>query len=517
MKTPFKLAELCSENIKSASALSPLNIAKYVGKEIPFGVGSLISLLSAGNRTLHGDFAGAGLDVGSAVASPFGPQFSLPIDAIGFARDLSRDSDPEKRKYRFDKEAGSQFRQDLEDPSAGLKSDLYQALSPMISSQADSGLKGHDAERVNNLKEQVRKGLVGLEYMTGLKKNKGETFYDEHPVEAVATDTLKNAPLIGGALGAGGLVANYRRQKHNMDITEPASMARGGNPLDTTNPANLLDPSKGEHRSDIARMFGDYEGNIDKRLELLDRLGKSSPGAAGTLSAKHKALSEQQNLLKGEHASKIQELQSQLERGGAHPEDARRIKALIDSHQHSHGKQLEELDKLKKKLITDAQKSEGTSALHKYVNLHESLRRAREKGGLKGMIGEGAKGLGGVGDLLEKYHITGAHPHYDENLIKNIVGEYAGSHVPSSEFPAIMQKILEYTGDTAHQSSGLSKALRRAKGPLLIGGAAAAGGTGLYHLLKTMQNQSYSKDKTNEWKKTLLQSRGDFEGADQIK
>jgi hypothetical protein len=80
-----------------------------------------------------------------------------------------------------------------------------------------------------------------------------------------------------------------------------------------------------------------------------------------------------------------------------------------------------------------------------------------------------------------------------------------------------MEKILGYTGDISHQRSGLSKALRRARGPLALGGAAAVGGTGLYHLLKSIQDQSYSQDKMREWKKTLLKSRGDFEGADQIK
>jgi hypothetical protein len=80
-----------------------------------------------------------------------------------------------------------------------------------------------------------------------------------------------------------------------------------------------------------------------------------------------------------------------------------------------------------------------------------------------------------------------------------------------------MQKILGYTGDAAHQGSGLSKAFRRVKGPLAVGGAAALGGAGLYRLLKSMQDQAYPQDKMKEWKKTLLQSRGDFEGADQVK
>jgi hypothetical protein len=51
---------------------------------------------------------------------------------------------------------------------------------------------------------------------------------------------------------------------------------------------------------------------------------------------------------------------------------------------------------------------------------------------------------------------------------------------------------------------------------LMLGGAAALGGTGLYNLLKSMQNQAYPDNKVREWKKTLLKSRGDFAGAEQI-
>ena len=515
-QTTFQLSSLCDDQIKKASATSALNIAKYVGKELPLGIGSIISLLSAGNRTLHGDLVGAGLDVGSAIASPFATPVALGIDALGFARDIAKDSDPKQRKYRFDKEAATnQFRQDVADPSAGTKSDLFRTIEPMISSEGDAQLKGHDAARVNNLKDQVRKGMVGLEYITGLKKNTGETFYDEHPVEAVTTDALKHAPGIGAGLAGMGVLENYRRQKKNLNMTEPAQMARAGNPLDTTNPANLLDPSKEPSRADISRLFGDTEANPEKRLALLDRLNKGAPGDTGGFSSKFKTLGEAHGEASAAHTAKMEQLQRSLETSG-HPDEVRKIKALMDSQTQSHTKQVEHLDKLKKKLLAEAKHSEGNAGLQKYVNLHESLRRAREKGGLKGLIGEGAGGLGGISDLLEKYHITGAHPHYDEGLLKSIISEYAGPHVSASEFPELMQKILQHTGDLTHQGSGLSKALKRVKGPLMLGGAAAAGGTGLYHLIKSIQDQSYSKDKSNEWKRTLLQSRGDFEGAKQI-
>ena len=514
------------QQTKQGSLLSLFNIAKYIGKATPV-LGSAFSLVSAGNHALKGDLLGAGLDLGSAAANTVAPPVAWGLDAVGLYRDITNslpkksDSIAVKSPTDSDKEElmkdASQFQKDLANPSAGTDSDLYKAVSPLISSDSDHSLQGAEAERINNLKEQVRKGLVGLEYATGLKKNQVETFYDKHPAEAVTTEALKHAPAAGlGVAGLGALV-NYRRQKKNMDMTEPAQMARSGNPVDVTNPANLLDPSaKDPSRADVSRIFGHLEDNPEKRLALLDRMHKHTAGDSNSFSEKYRALSEAKANAVASHTNDLQLLEEQLKKA-TNRDEINKATALINAQHQKHSKNLEALDTVRKNLLQEARKSEGSAGLQKYVNLHESLRRAREKGGLKDYLGGGAKGLGGIADLLEKYHITGAHPHYDEALIKEIVGEYAGSHIPASKYPGAIQAILKQTGDTKHQASGLSKAFRRIRGPLLAGGLTAAGGAGLYHLIKSIQEQSHSSEQMKEWKRNLLKSRGDFEAADQIK
>lgn len=168
------------------------------------------------------------------------------------------------------------FREDLSNPSAGTTSDLYHAVTPLISSSDENTLKGYDAERINRLKEEVRKGLVGLEYLTGAKSNKGKTFYDEHPVQATLTDVLKNSPVIGAGVALGGIGTNYLRQMQNMMSTEKAQMARANNPQDPSNPTNLLDSSRGPLREDIARTFGELSDDLkvspERRFRRLDDL-----------------------------------------------------------------------------------------------------------------------------------------------------------------------------------------------------------------------------------------------------
>jgi hypothetical protein len=505
-----------SANYKEAGALT------FVAKQLPL-IGTGVSLFSAGNRLLKKDYLGAGLDTVSAALSPFNPMLSVGVDAVGLVRDALNSDEVKENQKKYEtmdmiQHKQANFAEDLQDPQAGLNSDLYKAISPVISSQGDAGLTGHDAARTKHLQEQVRKGLVGLEYLSGIKKNKGNTFYDEHPVEAVTTELASHPLTLGGATLGGAALINYRRQKSNMDKTEPAQMARSGNPLDTTNPTNLLDPAgetKGSTRGDISRVFGDLENDPEHRLRLIDRLNKAE--GDNSFVGRLKQLEETKAKAIAEHTAKSEELKNYLGTGKHMSRDeVERLKAMSSAQLGKHEQELSKLNDLKKKLIQEARQSEGSTGLKKYVNLHESLRRAREKGGLKGMLGEGAGALGGVKDLLEKYHITGAHPHYDQELIRNILHEYGGSHMPEPKMRATINKILETIGDEAHQASGLRKGLSRLKMPLAYGAAATVGSAGLYHLLKMMQNQSHSSEKQKEWKKNILKARGDFEGAQNI-
>lgn len=385
----------------------------------------------------------------------------------------------------------SQFKKDLENPDTGLNSDLYTAIAPMIG--ADREVDGPDADRVAKLKENVRKGLVGLEYLTGLKKNTGETFYDEHPVQAVATDIAGSAPLIGAGIAAGGVGLNQYNQWKNFQKTEPASMAREGNKkVDITNSADLLDPA-GRSRPDVSRVFGDFDDNLLKRLNVLDRLEKTTSGG----------FVDQYNAIMS-----------------GSPGAAR--------------------DRKLKELLTKARNSNASTGLKAYADVHQSLNRAQTKGGLKGAIGESLHSLKGkgrigdfiakhlapdmhreVGDLFEKKNITGANPHFDEQLIKDIVREYRGggdfSQAADPKGKAFVDTTLKGLRDRKLQASGLMKGLRRHKLPLIAGAATTTGLAGMYGLLKAIQNSAYSDEKRKDWKKTLLQSRGEFDEADKLK
>ena len=516
------------ESLKLAGVGSNLlTIGGFAARNVPL-LGSGISAVSAGSRAMDKDYLGAVLDLGAAAANPFagpGTLISGGLSTVNFLRDALGLSTPEQekiRKHPFMKTAKTNFQQDIENPSAGVDSDLYNTISPMISSDEDSSLSGSEAARTEGLKSQVRKGLVGLEYLTGLKKNTGNTFYDEHPVQAVTTDLASKAPLLGLAVGGGGLAANYLNQIRNMHRTEPGKMSREGNKLDRTNAANLLnpsgDPSKNS-RADISRIFGDLESNPELRLSVLDKLHPSKlvPGDPESMLQKFRALKDQKASLSGEHGAKLEELQKQFQ-AAAQTGDRKEIskmESLLKSHGELSKQEMGKLDAATKDLLSSARNHPGEGALHNYVDLHESLRRAKETGGLKSHFGEGLKHLGGVEDLLEKYHLTGANPHYNEELIRDIVKEYAGPHTANAEWENFASNALRRVGDPSHQASGLAKAWRRAKGPLTAGAITAGGGFALHQLLKMMQNSSNSPQKINQWKKTLLESQGDFDRAKQ--
>jgi hypothetical protein len=66
---------------------------KMLGKKIPFGVGALIGLAFAGQRLMEGDLVGAGLEVGSGLASiapGAGTAASIGLDAYIMKRDMDK-------------------------------------------------------------------------------------------------------------------------------------------------------------------------------------------------------------------------------------------------------------------------------------------------------------------------------------------------------------------------------------------------------------------------------------------
>jgi hypothetical protein len=322
----------------------------------------------------------------------------------------------------------------------------------------------------------------------------------------------------------------------NMDFTEPASMSRLGNPdKDMSNPKNLLNPEKGRPREDISRLFGDLGSNPEHRLARIDALNNTASTSQEHLGNRYRDLTRYKELFDDNYNWARNRLRKAMAtRRGQTDQNvtrnlAERIKALDQNYSHGQAKYDEEL----KRLLGDAYSSKGATELQKYVNFHESLQRAKDKGGLKKYIGEGLYKYKGkhswsdklidllapspdqaIADLLEKHQLTGAHNHLDKELIKQILADYHGNDEKIKPFVA---KTLEELANPKRQSSGLGKTLSRIKTPLAAGAGIAAGGAGMYALVKALQNQVYSKDKTKEWKRTLLKSRGEFDRAEHIK
>jgi hypothetical protein len=473
------------------------------GKALPV-LGGAVSAYDMAKDIGKGDMVGLGIDAGSAALSLSGainPLFSIPagmaLDIYNQKRKAARDARLQSKQMadRYQqaskimrsnqKYAASNFSRDLEDPRAGLDSDLYQAISPIIGRSDAENLSPEEAVKDRLLREQVRKGLVGLEYMTGLKKNTGNTYYDEHPVAAVGTDILGNSGKLGLGAGALGAASNLRNKYRNLKMTRPSEDARKGNyGVDPAHPRNLLNPKEGPVRADISRVFGDFTTDPETRLALIDELNASGGKAS-------------------DYASKYQEL---VARG----EDP-------------------------KKLFAEANRTNGAAMLEDYANFHESTQRAKASGGLKKYWGEDmhtAPGAGtasegvlhkftrenlapshmqGFTDLAEASNFTKANPHYNRNILKRIAEEYS----PGAGAKAFAETGLRDLENIPFQNAGLSRLLKRTKLPLAAGAAAAAGGTGLYALVKALQNQTHSKQKMDEWRKTLLQARGDFDRASQ--
>lgn len=433
----------------------------------------------------------------------------------------------------------TQFRQALGDPVAGTDSDLYKAVKPLISADPDMQDAAAADPNLQGLHEDVRKGLVGLEYLTGLKQNSGETFYDEHPTQAVATDALKHSVGIGAGVAGLGVASNMLKQHRNMKKTEPASMSREKNPTgDRKHPLESLHARKDKAVSpELAQLFGDIEKDPETRLKLIDRLQNPTPPSSDTFHSRYSTENEAKKKTISDHQAKMQAIDSAAGVSHLDPktQQARsgHIKEQRASAEALHKVELAQREAAIKKIIDEAHASEGFQGLGKHVDFHHSLQDAQQKGGFGKYWGEGLNTAGEEGGKLQKFFrkfiapsqdqgvvdlglkrkVMGQHPHMDKELTRDIIAHNLGID-PNSER---MRAIMETGYDRAKSvRSGIMQSLVRHRTPILAGAGLAAGGVGLYKLIKAIQNQAYPDDQVKEWKKTLLKSRGDFEGADQI-
>jgi hypothetical protein len=548
------------------------HVANAAGHQLPFGVGSILSLISAANRVGDRDYLGAGLDTVSGLTSwmPFiGTPISLSADLVNLSRDIKSSlSEPDTDSsvvtaspqnslnptpaprpdvplnlqnrsaniilpgQKIAAENKTNFSKDIEDKNSGQNSSFYKNLNPLIVPNFNNELSGDDADRVNYLKDEVRKGLVSLDYLTGHKKNLAESFYDVNPVAAVGLDALKKAPVVGAGVAGIGVLENLRRQRKNMNLSEPAKMSRTENPLDRTNPMELLNPSdKKPVRSDVADIFGDFDGSSQKRLQLIDRM---SGGSEGSFTQQFEALSTKQKEIAATGEQKILDLRNKLKEkleaassggeapkgpkgrrapkgaGGALAAEIKRLEGLVKNQTEVLEQEMRAVQTAKDALIQKAKNSSGNTALQKYVNLHESLRRSGGK--LQGYIGEGLGPLSGISDLAQKYHITAASPNFDKGLLTTLAQHHGGAQASPKQLEKFLGSTLTDLADTSLQGSGIRRFLKRNKYPLIGGGLLAVAG-GLYPFIRKTVEDQYSKSKVDEWKKTILRARGDYDAV----
>ena len=448
----------------------------------------------------------------------------------------------------------SNFQKDLDDPSAGTSSDLYSAVKPMIDTGDTSGYKAYDADRIQRLHNDVRKGLVGLEYMTGLKHNTGKTFYDEHPVQAVGTDVLKNSVPIGMGVAGLGTLHNYLRQMKNFGKTAPGQLSADGKRTDRSNAATMLEESeKNPLREDLSRLFGEGKARPGNRKALLDRmhvydqLDHSGQGnfAGGLQTITDKMDRHQKNFGRAEKHLEDSLDRTYADKGLGTPDEQRETQKRIDTLErrkkfHTAGKTPKEkaLSLSQNEFLQNAGRSEAAAGLPTYARLHENYRKLEANNDkLKPYTGSGLhkhapkKGLGkdimdaivpNAGqehlDEIERVGLTGQNRHYSESMLQKILHEHGhlDQNNPDGKGRSMIEG-LQRLGRQTSETSGLQKFWNRSKLPLAAGAATAVGGTGLYHLIKAIQNQTLNKDKVRDWKKTTLKYRGEFDEADKVK
>jgi hypothetical protein len=425
------------------------------------------------------------------------------------------------------------FQKDLVRPDAGVNSELYRAIAPLIDlDRLPAPENSFDQERLDKLKNDLRQGTLGLEYLTGLKKNKVETFFDAHPAQATLANTLGSAGAVGAGIGlGGGQLANALRQWKNFSKTENAFHARRADPkqeagtrLHGVSPEGKPKPID----EDILRVFG--AGHPDAEISTGGK-GKPAVKAKGILnSAELQRRMQSLDEVSGVHA-KPTGFQQQLSTALKIKNPMQRLTAV-------------------KQLMDSTRGEKAYGALKGYVDLHTDLQRLRDNGkSLKGGFGSSLgdrliandsfenlvsklpSGLQasvrsliphsaqGVEDLIHK-RISKGHPgHYSEDMLKRIVEDvYGVNHSnPTSRQDKVFNRAVFSPMGGLKNSQGYNRALRMLGGPALMGAGIAGAGLGLNQLLKMIQTKAYGNDQINEWKRNVLKSKGEFEEAKRIK
>jgi hypothetical protein len=430
----------------------------------------------------------------------------------------------------------SSFQKDLVTPGAGTDSELYRAISPLIElDRLPEAKTKFDQERLEKLKNDLRQGTLGLEYLTGLKNNKVETFFDAHPVQATVSNVLDNSGRIGLGVAAGGPMISALRQWKNLR-RENAFHSRRKDPAQEAGqrltPTTAEGKPKGTIDEDILRMFGDGRPQNETEFKVTGD-GKQRPIRTDDI----------QNIDALKRRAQVLDYVA----GSSGKPPSQNFQAELEN--------ILKIEDPKQRLVATKmfmEKTRGTKAygnLKHFVDLHTDLQGLRDSGGLKGGFGSpigdrlfasdkfnnllnklpvglqaAAKSViphsqQGVEDMIRKRILMSPGVPQGEPMVQDIIEDVYGANVrnPQTRQDKVFRNaVLGATGSINNQQRH-NRLLRTFGGPALMGAGIAGAGLGLNEVLKLIQSKVYGKDKIKEWKRNALKAKGEFEEAERIK
>jgi hypothetical protein len=424
------------------------------------------------------------------------------------------------------------FHSDINSPGGGTNSELYRAIAPMLDIDRIPVPKNvYDRDRIEKLKEDLRKGSVGFEYLTKLKNNKVETFYDNHPIQAVTSNILNNSAGIGAGVALGTPVINGLRQWRNLAKTENAYHARRSD--EAQKAENKLVPTGKEGRSTPV---------TDQ--ETLNLFGSAHPDEGITAGGQKYIANEDALKRRAKTLDMVDPAPKTLPKGkagagvGAFTADLNKVLKMPKGPGRS--------VKLNK-LMYNTRGTDAQKALVQWAELNKDLSEgtARKlKGGFGSSVGDrilssdlyqkgidalpekyapGAKAVinsliphsfKGIEDLTTKrIHQQGIN--YSPDMMKKLVSHNLKG-LTDSQKKVIERGLLENLNNPNMGRSSVK--LLKMLGPGALAGAGIAGaGMGLNSLLKLIQSKVYGPEQIADWKRNSLKARGEFEEAQKIK
>jgi hypothetical protein len=278
-------------------------------------------------------------------------------------------------------------------------------------------------------------------------------YREKHPMEALSTDALGKAPILGAGLGLGGLALNQRNKGANSQLWARALMSRENDPKNNTHPDRALFGK--DVAPDVSRHFGGFSERGG---------GKDGPKALVPDKQRDATTRRFLSRFNGDEPAARQ--------------------AMTEHYNFS-------------KALQDA-KAKGSGLLKEHAG----------QGGVRGFIADhiAPNELEHLHDVARR---TGLGSNADKELLKSILTEHMGSEASTSAHGAgLIQNFIKNQNSPQFHAS--SPFWRKNKLPLAVGAGIAAGGYGLHKMMKLVQNLRHSPEQIKEWQRNGLKERGQF-------